>query len=214
MFNQGNTGIFAGFKNAQVFAAVPDPIPADFDGDVKIKRTLMKQTQRSGLAFIAELEVVTSNHPKHPCGSVLSYFQSTSDRVIAFNNLLAFLVAAAGEDRNDPAAVERVKQYAEQTFNEAVESPTKNNLIDRVLHVRGVGTITSKGHAFVAKIWTMATGKAGPSVQIAAPVQQPATPTPGAMPAPPWAQEQQQQAQQQAQGTPPWGVKKDEDLPF
>lgn len=84
--------IWTGLKTAEVFQQ-----GNYFDVgiyDVRITRCLVKQTQRSGVGFIAELEVLTSTSAKHPPGSTGSWFQGlTKNPATALSAIKEFVIA-------------------------------------------------------------------------------------------------------------------------
>lgn len=75
---------------------------------LRLLRCLSKQTQKSGTAFIAELEVLESDNPAHPIGSKGTYFVKMAQQQQAFSNILEMLVAFLGFDITNPEHVSQI----------------------------------------------------------------------------------------------------------
>lgn len=176
--------MFSGLHAATVSANHHPKIPAGFDGDLKVLKT-EGITTRFGPAFVAECEVLTSNMPAHPVGSILVYMRNFSSREAAFNNLLSFIVSCWGYTREDTNEVEQLSHAAEGIMMQACHTPTQNQLTGRACHVVGIPATNQAGNPYVKKAWGVATGQAGTPVGTQAPQPQTAAqpPTAGNMPA-------------------------------
>lgn len=68
---------------------------------LKLLRGLSKETQKSGIAFITEFEVMESDNPAHPIGSKGTWFVkmgSLQDKQIGSSNILEMMAALLGFD--------------------------------------------------------------------------------------------------------------------
>lgn len=68
---------------------------------LKLLRGLSKETQKSGIAFITEFEVLESDNPAHPIGSKGTWFVkmgSLQDKQIGSSNILEMMAALLGFD--------------------------------------------------------------------------------------------------------------------
>jgi hypothetical protein len=71
---------------------------------------LSKQTQKSGMAFIAEFEVLESDNPAHPIGSKGTYFVKMAQQQQAFSNILEMMAALLGFDITNKEHVTQIDQ--------------------------------------------------------------------------------------------------------
>jgi hypothetical protein len=71
-------------------------------------RCLSKQTQRSGVAFIAEFAVLESDNPAHPIGSKGTFFVKMANPQQGFSNILEMVTAILGFDITNPAHVTQI----------------------------------------------------------------------------------------------------------
>ena len=65
---------------------------------LRLLRCLSKQTQKSGIGFISEFEVLESDNPAHPIGSKGTYFVKMAQQQQAFSNVKEMLAAILGFD--------------------------------------------------------------------------------------------------------------------
>jgi hypothetical protein len=68
---------------------------------LRLLRGLSKETQKSGIAFITEFEVLESDNPAHPIGSKGTWFVkmgSLQDKQIGSSNILEMMAALLGFD--------------------------------------------------------------------------------------------------------------------
>lgn len=89
-------------------AAGKDPMPQPGEYLFKILKTFETSNPRTGEWFHASLEVVESNQPMNPAGSVCSFLQGVSGKSLAAGGprVKAFAMAAAGFD--DEAAYDEM----------------------------------------------------------------------------------------------------------
>jgi hypothetical protein len=73
-------------------------------------RCLSKQTQKSGVAFIAEFEVLESDNPAHPIGSKGTFFVKMIQQQQAFSNILEMMAALLGFDISNKEHVAQIDQ--------------------------------------------------------------------------------------------------------
>ena len=77
---------------------------------LRLLRCLSKQTQKSGVAFIAEFEVLESDNPAHPIGSKGTFFVKMIQQQQAFSNILEMVAALVGFDITNPQHVEQINR--------------------------------------------------------------------------------------------------------
>lgn len=179
-------GLFDGLKDAQIFEQ------GNYFGvgiyDVRVIRCIVKQTYRSGLGFIAELEVLSSNNPAHAVGSKGTWFQSlTKNQATAFSAIKEFVAALYGFDIK--ADAQRIKlelePHIEALMNEAVGP--NNTFAGRCVHLETyVKKTREKGLDFTVHRWTPYRGEEPPAF-VAPPPHGSYAPTPLAPPSRPSA---------------------------
>lgn len=119
--------------------------------DLSIVRCLMKQTQRSGVCFIAELEVVASSVAKHGSGHKVSWLQKMSDLNIALPSIKQFTLAAMGIPKSNPQAVAWITPALDNVGEWAVSS--HNVLSGWKIHTDNQHTTTRQGKTFTKHSW-------------------------------------------------------------
>jgi len=77
---------------------------------LRLLRCLSKQTQKSGVAFIAEFEVLESDNPAHPIGSKGTFFVKMIQQQQAFSNILEMVAAVLGFDITNPQHIAQIDQ--------------------------------------------------------------------------------------------------------
>jgi len=93
-------GLWDGLNDAEVFETGIYFSNKEGIYDVEIVRCVEKDTQRSGLAFIVETEVLTSTQPEDPAGSRRTWFQSMKNKKIGQGAVAGFLLALFGLENN------------------------------------------------------------------------------------------------------------------
>jgi hypothetical protein len=207
---------FSGFGQAAI-GVKAIYFQSGFDGEVRVVRT--KAIAQPELSFVAECEVVMSNHEAHPVGQIVSFHQKMSVRP-AKAAILEFAVAAIGLDPRKPEDVAKMQAQHPQApqgvcvcdaeIMNALQNETQNNFIGRVIHLvthekqlktgptqknpRGVVTVHT---------WTPSTGKIGTPAR----AQQVAPLPTAALQPPAWGPQPQapalQQSPQASWGQPP-----------
>jgi hypothetical protein len=178
------TGLFAGLKDAPIFTQGNYLDVGIYD--VRIIRCLVKQTQRSGIGFIAELEILTSTNPKHSPGTTASWFQGlTKNQATAFGAIKEFVVALYGLDPK--ADGERIKAEVEPNIEAIMNAAVgvQNILAGRCVHLETFTKKTrEKGLDFTVHRWTPFEGDEPP------PMAAPPEPPRLVPPTSPWGQPQ------------------------
>lgn len=77
---------------------------------LRLLRCLSKQTQKSGVAFIAEFEVLESDNPAHPIGSKGTFFVKMAQQQQAFSNILEMMTALLGFDITNRDHIAQIDQ--------------------------------------------------------------------------------------------------------
>lgn len=123
-------GLWSGIKDADTFERGKYMQPG-FHGLVRVRRTMAKETRKSGVAFIVELEVITTNMPdKHPEGSKGTWFQKMTDKAVAFPAIKAFASACAGIPVHDKETIKReIDPHLEAIMDAATENEEDNDFI-------------------------------------------------------------------------------------
>jgi hypothetical protein len=189
----------------------------NFDGEVKVIRT--KAIAQPELSFVAECEVVASNHESHPVGQVCSFHQKMSVHA-AKRAIKEFAIAAMGFDPQNPEHLAQFDQQVpnapqgvtwtdvvvKQALADEVGAQKQNQMVGRVIHLRthhkplkSGPTAKNPRGVITVHAWGPSTGKAGAPARASAP----AAPVPVASIQPPaW----QQSPAQAPQGAAPWGA--------
>ena len=109
---------FDGIENADVFER-GSYLPPDGLYFLRVNKTLVKKTQRSGPAFIAEFTVLHSTHDDVREGQKKSWFQGLKDTNVAYPAILEFMAALLGIDKNDKEEFDDFKKGIRTILNEA-----------------------------------------------------------------------------------------------
>lgn len=161
---------------------------------LRLLRCLSKQTQKSGMAFIAEFEVLESDNPAHPIGSKGTYFVKMANQQQAFSNVLEMMAAILGFDISNPEHINQINaQLRPQLAGLMTALETQGTAVlggREVVSVECRIILTKSNTEFTLHVWA------------------PWTPAPGwqAVPTPAVAQMPQRTAAQPAaapQGYPP-----------
>lgn len=148
----GLPAVLSGLKDAKVFdrgAFLDEGVY-----DVEICRCLVKDTRKSGSAFIVEMKILKSSNPKHPVGSSASWFQKLTDKDIALGALMEFAAPLMGVDSKDRQRLDsEVRPMIEPFIAEALDNGGKGAAGEKV-HVEVVKKKTQKGFDFSAHNWS------------------------------------------------------------
>ena len=142
-------GFFPSDINGQDASNKLPYFPAGFIGTVKISACKGITKRDSSRAFVAELEVVTSNIPETVrVGGKYSWFQSMKESGTAYPACISFLYAALGLDSvRDKATIEaKVKPRQDFHLNNAVSDT--NPLAGATLHLQTALKKTKAGKDF------------------------------------------------------------------
>jgi hypothetical protein len=137
---------------------------------LRLLRCLSKQTQKSGVAFIAEFEVLESDNPAHPIGSKGTFFVKMQNAQQGFSNILEMMVAILGFDISNP---EHLRQ---------IETQLKPQLAQLMTALETQGTTVLQGRETVSVECRIILTKANKEFTLH--VWAPWTPPPGWQPAP------------------------------
>jgi hypothetical protein len=123
--------------------------------DLEITRVHVMQTQKSGIAFIVETEVLTSSMAAHPVGSSGTWFQKMASPAIAFSAIKGFYYAALGLDlRQDALAIAQEVDPVIEAFSDYAVSEA-NPLRGHYIHLETQATKTrEKGMDFTVHKWS------------------------------------------------------------
>lgn len=97
-----NANLWAGLNNAPTFERGTFFKPGTYD--LQIDKIQLKQSQKSGLIFLVETEIVTSNNPDHAVGSSATWIQKMVDKNIALPAVKGFLYALLSLDAHTDAS--------------------------------------------------------------------------------------------------------------
>ncbi len=127
--------------------------PAGGKYRVRVCKVLEKDTRKSGKAFIAECEVLESNHPDAPVGTKRSWFQSMKDIDVALPAIKEMIAAVSGIDPRDK---QRVKNELDPKIVGIVEAAVSddNILEGSTVWVETFSKKTGKGLDFTVHIWS------------------------------------------------------------
>lgn len=112
--------------------------------DIEVVRCLVKKRRAKGLAFIAELRLLTSTNPDQQAGSQVAFFQGMDDKEIAFRAIKEFMAAICGlRPREDK---ERIKHELDPQIKQltAMAVGPQNALAGRRAHVETYKKTTVK----------------------------------------------------------------------
>lgn len=137
---------------------------------LRLLRCLSKQTQKSGVAFIAEFEVLESDNPAHQIGSKGTYFVKMANPQQGFSNILEMMTAILGFDISN---AEHVRQ---------IDTQLRPQLAALMTSLETQGTAVLQGHETVAVECRVTLTKAQKEFTLH--VWAPWTPPPGWTPVP------------------------------
>jgi hypothetical protein len=109
-----------------------------FEGVIQVKRTIVKDTRKNGLAFIVEFEVLSSNMSEHHAnGSKGTWYQGLRSKDIAFPEIAAWVAACAGYRRDQKTEIdEKVRPLIKEMLVEATLKPDENMFTNIKLQLR------------------------------------------------------------------------------
>lgn len=117
-------------QRGQYLSEVKDPVtgavtPGQFD--LRIIRNMVFRDRKQRDFWIAEFEVIASNNPQHPVGSLRNWMQNISDPQVGFRAVKAYVFAALGLDHKEPEDKKVIESEIEPSIDtvlaEALEDP-------------------------------------------------------------------------------------------
>jgi len=148
-------GLFSGIEKAEI-SERGKYISPGFLGKLRVKKTLAKESVKSGLAFIVEFDVLESNLDEHPVGSSATWFQKMQDKTVAFPAIKAFVAAVSGVHPGDRDAMAEINAEMENILDEATSNETNNALVGQEVNLETFSTKTKKGFDFTRHNWSPA----------------------------------------------------------
>jgi hypothetical protein len=142
--------LWKGIGQARIFER-GNYVTGGFNGLVRVKRTIAKATRGSGLAFIVEMEVVTTNIPNiHPVGAKVTWFQKMVDLDIAYPAIKAWAAACVGLGIQQKAQIEEAfaGEVLEELMTYATDHEDSNEFVNILLHLETVMVKTKAGGDF------------------------------------------------------------------
>lgn len=148
---------FDGIENAEVFET-GNYFPPDGKFKCSLIRILVKKTQRSGPAFIAELKIEESNLEEVKSGTTRTFYQGLSDTNVAYPTILGFMSALLGVDSKDKEEFSEFKSNIKEILNEAgnFEGEAEDHpLYGETVEVETYNKVTQKGSDFTVHKWAI-----------------------------------------------------------
>jgi len=147
-------GLFDGIQDAEIFERGRF-LPGGFRGVLEVKRTIAKETIRSGIGFIVEFEVVESNLPDQvQVGSKCTWFQKMSDRTVAFPAIKAWAAAVGGYHSYQKDEIEdEVAPELEGALTHATDNPADNDFVGCLVRVETDMIKTRNDRDFTRHDW-------------------------------------------------------------
>lgn len=166
-------GLFDGINEAELFER-GRYLPPGFRGVLEVKRTIAKETVRSGIGFIVEFEVVrvdrpgqgyndgdaANNVPRHELAPVVrgekrTWFQKMGDKTVAFPSIKAWAAAMSGYASHEKEAIENeVAPHLEGVLTHATDNPADNDFVGCRVEVETIAHKTKKsGSDFTIHNW-------------------------------------------------------------
>lgn len=163
-------GLFDGIEKAEIFER-GRYFPPDFRGVVEVKKTIAKDSIKSGLGFIVELEVVEverpgkADHELSPVtvGEKRTWWQGMKDKTVAFPSIKEFVAALSGFERHEKKAIEEsVSPVLSGVLDHATENPDANDLVGCRLRLETSHKLTKNKSDFTIHTWGPYTEEASP----------------------------------------------------
>jgi len=148
-------GLFDGIEDAEIFERGKF-LPPAFVGVLEVKRTIAKESIKSGVGFIVEFEVIESNVPdKVPVGSKATWWQGMTDRTVAFPAIKEFVAVLSGFERHQKQEIEaEVSPVIRGVLDHATEHPDDNDLIGCRIVCETVNKRTKNDRDFTLHLWS------------------------------------------------------------
>jgi len=147
-------GLFEGIEDAEIFERGKF-LPAGFVGVLEVKRTLAKDSIKSGMGFIVEFEVIASNREDVPVGSKATWWQGMKDRTVAFPAIKEFVAVLSGFERHQKDEINaEVSPVLAQLLDHATENPDSNDLIGQRIQCETANKRTRNDRDFTLHLWS------------------------------------------------------------
>ncbi len=168
-------GLFDGIGEAEIFER-GKYFPPGFRGVLEVKRTIAKETVKSGIGFIVEFEVIEVARPgtgynagdehndkivKHELAPVVvgekrTWFQGMNDKTVAFPSIKEWAAAVAGYNPGtDKDAIEaEVAPELSKELGVATDNPADNDFCGQYVCVETSHKLTKKKNDFTVHVWT------------------------------------------------------------
>jgi uncharacterized protein YqfA (UPF0365 family) len=159
---QTQASVFDGIADANIYDRGRFAEP-NFNGVVRITKTIYKQTRAKGTAFIVELEVEESNLEAHPVGSKMSWYQSMNDMDVALSAVLEWVAACLGMEKHQKAEIKELQTKKNaatgrlvlaELLDEAVNKPDTNDFVGTKLRLSTILRKTKKDTDFTVYNFT------------------------------------------------------------
>lgn len=147
-------GLFDGINEAEIFERGRF-LPDNFRGVLEVKRTIAKETIRSGIGFIVEFEVIETNMPdQSPVGSKATWFQKMSDKTVAFPAIKAWAAACAGYEIHQKDDIEQeIAPHLADVLTHATDNPADNDFVGCLVRVETEQIKTRNDRDFTRHNW-------------------------------------------------------------
>ena len=145
-------GAFAGLRDAKTYEQ--GSYLSEGRYTLKICKSLVKDTRKSGSAFIVEAEILASTNPACPVGSKGTWFQGLKDKDVAFGAIKQFLYAVVGLDPSNDADKKTIKDEIDPNIEDLMdEAVTTNSLAGETVNVEVKNKLTKAGKNFSQHNW-------------------------------------------------------------
>ena len=156
-------GMFDGVGDADMFERGRF-MPPGFRGVLEIKKTIAKESVKSGTGFIVEMEVIEvhapgeEGHEHSPVieGEKRTWWQGMKDKTVAFPSLKAWAGAVAGYRSDQRAEIDEALggNTLGDMLNEATASPAENDFVGAYVELTTHEIITQKNKSkFTVHNW-------------------------------------------------------------
>jgi hypothetical protein len=134
---QTQGSVWDGIEHANIYDRGRFAEP-NFNGVVRVVKTIYKQTRASGVAFIVELEVEKTNLEAHPVGSKMSWYQGMNDLDIGLGAVLEWVAACLGMEKSHKAEIKELqtkknpangRPVLAELLDEACNKPDTNDFV-------------------------------------------------------------------------------------
>lgn len=147
-------GLFDGIEEAEIFERGRF-LPPGFVGVLEVKRTLAKDSIKSGVGFIVEFKVIESNLETVSVDSKATWWQGMKDRTVAFPSIKEFIAVLSGFERHQKKEIEaEVSPSIRSVLDHATKHPDDNDLIGCRICVETANKRTKNDRDFTMHLWS------------------------------------------------------------